>query len=377
MNILLTIFLYIIVAHWIIVSTFVLIGMVGFLLYKPTKKGEEYKDTEIVIVSKASKSVEGVLFETINHTATLFNSYILNVVIDEGSELSESIKSYIANFKNVELIIVPKSYTCIAIAKGRAIEYFIQSHVNPEKWYTFIDDDNLITDRTFLREITWYSQNGYGVGNGMIKARPGRSKISFIADELRYFEDITIVRFCTGVLRTPINGFHGEILMARGDILKTVGFDRKTVTEDFSFGIQLVKRKIKVWQSETIVSVQSPHSITDFIKQRNRWYRGISTDISSAPLHMRLFFGLRVLDWRLSIIGSWLTFPIWFLFPIPMYISIFCTIGLVYYYTSYVRGAMRLRETYYLFAIPLFGIMETFSPHLRVKNKMDFNVIEK
>ena len=143
---------------------------------------------DIVIVSKASKSVEGVLFESIRHNATLLNSYHINIVIDENSELYTHLKIFIKSFKNIELIIVPKSFNCIAIAKGRAIEYFIQTRVKENRWYTFIDDDNLILDKKFLCETTWYSQNGYDVGNGMIHARQGKSKISFIADELRYFE---------------------------------------------------------------------------------------------------------------------------------------------------------------------------------------------
>lgn len=377
MNLLLEMLLFIITAHWIIVSIYVVIGTIGYLLYKPTNKGEEYTNTEIVIISKASKSVEGVLFETIKYNATFLSTYHINIVVDEGCELYSQLKTYIANYKNAELIVVPKSFNCIAIAKGRAIEWFIRTYVKSEKWYTFIDDDNHITDKKFLQEISYYSKKGYDVGNGIILAREGKSKISFVADGLRYFEDLTILRFCTGLMKTPINGLHGEILIASGKVLKTIGFNRKTVTEDFSFGIELVKRKIKVWQSESIVSIQSPHSILDFIKQRNRWYRGISSDIKTAPLKMKVFFGLRVLDWKLSLIGSWIIFPIWFLFPLPLYISIFCTIGLIYYYTAYVSGAMRLKETYLLFAIPLFGVMETYSPHLRVKNKLDFNVIEK
>lgn len=377
MNIILEIFLVIIVSHWIIVSVFTIVGLTGYLLYKPTKKEEEYKDVDIVIVSKASESLKGALFETIKHNATFLNLYPVKVVIDEGSELYSQLKLFVTNFKNVELIVVPSSFKCTAIAKGRAIEYFIRNYVVTTRWYTFIDDDNHIMDKRFLREISYYSKNGYKVGNGILLARQGRSRIAFVADALRYLEDITILRFCTGLLKTPLNGFHGEILIADGETLKMVGFDRKTVTEDFAFGCELVKRKIKVWQSETIVSIQSPHSISDFIKQRNRWYRGISKDILSANWKMKAFFGLRVLDWKVSLIGSWVAFPVWFLFPIPIYISLFCTIGLVYYYVAYISGIMRVKQTYLLFAIPLFGIMETVSPHLRVKNKMNFNVIEK
>lgn len=377
MNIFLQAFLIVVVTHWMIVSMFTIIGLLGYLLYKPTKKGDEYKDVEIIIVTKASESVRGVLFEAIKYNASFLSSYTLKIVVDEGSELNSELSSFIKGFKNVELVIVPTSFKCAAIAKGRAIEYFIRTHVVPTRWYTFIDDDNHIMDKKFLREISYYSKNGYKVGNGIVLARQGRSKIAFVADSLRHFEDITIFRFCSGLLGMPLDGFHGEMLISHGETLKTVGFDRKTVTEDFAFGCELVKRKIKMWQSETIISIQSPHSIYDFIKQRNRWYRGISADILNADWKLKIFFGLRVLDWRVSLVGSWIAFPVWFIFPLPTYISLFCTIGLIYYYVAYVSGVMKMKETYLLFAIPLFGIMETFSPHLRVKDKMHFNVIQK
>lgn len=377
MNIILSFFLYIVVAHWMIVSTFTIIGLVGYLLYKPTKKGEEHKDTEIIIVSKASKSVEGVLFESIKHNATILSSCHIYVVIDEGSELFLRLKTFIANFKNIELVIVPKSFRCVAIAKGRAIEYFIQTYAVSKKWYAFIDDDNLILDTTFLKEISYYSKRGYVACNGLLYPRCGKSKISFIADAIRYYDDITIFRIGTGTLKTPIGGFHGELLVASGECLKEITFDRKTITEDFAFSRELIKKNMKTWQSETIVSIQSPHSYMDFIKQRNRWYRGISEDVKTANWKMKLFTLPRIIDWKLGIVGSWAVFPVWFLLPVPLPVSLFCTIGLLYYYVAYISGVMRLKETYLLFAIPFFGIMETYSPHLFVKNKMDFNVIEK
>ena len=377
MNLIFELFVDVVLLHWVIVSIFTIAGVAGYLLYKPTKKGGEYKDTEIVFVTKASRSVEGVLFDSIRHNATFLKSYTFKIVVDEGCELYSKLNLFIKEFKNVELVVVPVSFKCAAIAKGRAIEYFIRNHVVETKWYSFIDDDNHIMDKKFLQEISYYSKNGYEAANGILYPRLGRSKLAFVADAIRYFDDITIFRIGTGLLKTPLNGFHGELLIAHGKILKSVNFNRETITEDFAFSRELIKNNVKVWQSETMVSIQSPHSVADFIKQRNRWYRGISSDIKSASWKMKIFSGLRIIDWKIGILGSWVVFPIWFTFPIPIYISLFCTIGLVYYYTAYITGAMMINSPMCMFEIPFYGVMETVSPHLRVKNKLNFNVIEK
>jgi|SRR5205823_4251313 len=72
-----------------------------------------------------------------------------------------------------------------------------------DKWYTFIDDDNLLLDDTFLYEIPYYEERGFVGCNPVLFTRQGRSTFTTIMDWIRYFEDITVFRFFTGLTKRP------------------------------------------------------------------------------------------------------------------------------------------------------------------------------
>jgi cellulose synthase/poly-beta-1,6-N-acetylglucosamine synthase-like glycosyltransferase len=376
---LLNIYEFIAVAHWTYVSCLIVLGCIGYVGYGKTKKDKvAYHDTKIIITSKASESVRNVIFECIDKNCALLANYEMFLLIDDGCDLYNELIQYIKKYPNISIVLTPKSFKCIAIAKGRAMEYFIREKVNNGNWYVFIDDDNHILDTKFLNEITYYAIHGYVMGNGQLIARKGRSNICYVADSLRYFDDIMIFRFATGLLKDCITGCHGEMFICDGKTLKDIGFDRKSITEDFSFGCEVSRRNLKVWQSETLISVQSPHSIGDFIKQRNRWYVGMKEDIKTAGYKVKIFHGIRLRDWELSIIGSWTLFPLFLIFDnIPVWLQLFDCIGLFYFLYVYTVGALSIKEKWLIFAMPLFSLMETYPPHLKRKNKFDFNVIQK
>ncbi len=380
---LLDIFTLFLAIHWSLISVYVILGWSAFLLYQVKQSGKRATHVELVIVSKASSSVKESLFECIRYHLTTFGcDMTLNIVIDEGCDLEESVSQWVKDRLDCQLVIVPNEFQCEAIAKGRAMEYFIRNHVDSGKWYAFIDDDNKLLTDDFLYEVPYYEKKGYVCANGILKPRIGRSKLTYIADHLRWFDDLSLFRFGTGLLGSAINGIHGELLLCQGEVLKTVSFNRETITEDFAFARELIKKGYQFWQSKTVISILSPHSFLDFIKQRSRWYTGLARDVRSAEWKTMLFSGVRIASWKLSILGSWVLFPIWwFLIDLPLSVKLFCLVGALHYYIAYFVGVVSLKERWtqkwpFLLLVPLYSVMEAIPPHYHSKYK-GFFVIDK
>ena len=53
-------------------------------------------------------------------------------------------------------------------------------------------------DEKFLYEIPAYEKEGAVAANGILLPRYSNNKITYIADFLRYFDDLTLFRFLTG-----------------------------------------------------------------------------------------------------------------------------------------------------------------------------------
>lgn len=352
---------------WGSFTLFLLLGIfsLGYKVPKSTKRQRKHR---FVIVSVASAGVRNSLIECIEHTRRTFPRSKIYILIDQGAELQEYLTSM---YKNV--VAVPSGYRKDLLAKGRAINYFIEEYVDPEYWYSFIDDDNLATDKNFLYEIPVMEARGYVATNPILKARPGKSNIAFIMDAIRYFDDLTVFRFFTGRLKSPILGVHGELLTVKGSILKKIGFARHSLTEDFRFAIELVRGGYKVWQTSTVVSIKSPNTVRDLLKQRGRWFKGIIKDLKYAPFIMQLVVGWRASIWVTGIFGSWLFAILWLAFQ---HNSIFFAPGGIYFWFVYLYGVKQVGDWRYVPFIPVLGIIETCSFAFGLKHK-SFVVINK
>lgn len=348
-------------------SMLIAIGASSYLIYRPRRGDKKVSNFELVIVSKADHKVKNSLLESINYHLKLYGK--TTVVVDEGAPLTSTLKK----IKGLHLIEVPRTYRRDLVGKGRALQYFVDCCVDPEKWYVFIDDDNLLLDDSFLYEIPVYEREGYVAANGILVPRPGRSSIAHVMDWIRFMDDVLLYRFFTGLLGKPLLGLHGDLLIVKGRVLKEIGFNVKTFTEDFEFAANLVRRGYRTWQSATRVSIKSPNSIRDLVRQRGRWFRGLMSGIRRCPWSMRLIIILRSFTFSVGFLVIALFLPVisylgWLWFIIP---------SGIYYLGTYTYGVYKSRKPYLILFLPIYGLLEATSRLYGVIVVNSYVVIDK
>jgi len=348
-------------------SMLISLGVVAYVLYKPRRSSSRAENFEIVIVSKADHKVKNSLLESVSYHINRYGR--VTVVIDEGAPL----QSVLERNKRIKLVVVPSNYRLDLIGKGRALQYFIDCCVDENKWYVFIDDDNLILDDSFLHEIPIYEKLGYVAANGVLVPRPGLSTISYVMDWVRFMDDLLIYRFFTGLLGKPLLGLHGDLLIVKGKVLKEIGFNKRSLTEDFEFAAELIRRGYKTWQSATRVSIKSPNNLIDLMKQRGRWFKGVLIGLKRAPAPMKLVVVLRSFTFSIGLLVLFMLLPvayyigyIWFFVPSSLY-----------YVTTYSYGVYKSRKPHFILLLPFFGIIEATSRLYGLIAVNSFVVIDK
>ena len=365
-----------------VIAGYMVIGGLGALLYRPQQSDHEAEDVIFSITTIGSESVRPALFDAISHHLDLFPDYELIVTVDEGSDLEEELRTD----DRFTTLVVPETFACQAEAKGRAIQYFIETVVadHPEHWFAFFDDDNQILDRKILTEIPYYAERGYGAANAVLVPRPGRSLSTFVMDHLRMLDDLTVFRAFTGLLGRPYVGFHGELLTAKGEVLLDVGFDRPSIVEDYAFAVRLIEHEIPTWQTATRISILSPHTMLDLFKQRRRWYLGLIQEQTRNPPKASAIIGLRLVAWTLAVFAGLAVVPLWLLvqgFEVPIGTRVLVYYSSVSYFFAYTYGVWKVpgwKRLLHLPLIPVYAILEASTALYALSCYQDsFVVIDK
>jgi cellulose synthase/poly-beta-1,6-N-acetylglucosamine synthase-like glycosyltransferase len=352
---------------------FLIAGSVGYMVYRPKRKSYKSDNVEFVLVTVANNKVKNALRESLENLRSRFRDYLVWVVVDEGAELVDYLSEMSFSDPYLRLVVVPEEYARFRKGKARAMKYFIDYFVEPDNWYVFLDDDNIVLDDRFLYEIPYYEELGYVAFNPVLKPRKGNSVAAYVIDWIRYFNDLTLYRFFTGFLGKPLLGLHGELLGIKGHVLKELDIDLTSIAEDFSLAVELVKRGYKTWQSETTVSIKSPNSLSDLQKQRARWFKGVLRDLRRAPNLMKAIITIKSFLWialTLVIItvvmsGYYNSFVIYLII-----------INSLYHWLAYMYGAYKSGKLRYFLVTPVAWLIEATSI-LRAPTIKDFYVIDK
>jgi hypothetical protein len=358
------------------------LGFLAFLIYSPETADERAENVRIAIPTIGDEQVRDSLLECLEYHREQFDDYELYCITDEGADLEDELVA----MDGFETVVVPDSFTCEAVAKGRAIQYFVEVVVSeePDYWYSFVDDDNLVLDDQFLYEIPHYEAEGYGAMNSVLTPRPGDSRITYVMDHIRLLDDLTVFRAFTGLLGRPYVGFHGELLTVRGDVLVDVGFDRHSIVEDYAFAAELVKEDVRTWQSGTHVSILSPHSVLDLFKQRSRWFVGTWNLVWDTSPVTRALTSVRLTAWLFAIVAGPISAVLWYTsggISVPWLLRIAPPLTGVIYGGTYLYGAFNVEgRDRFVFALglPFYAAFEAASPFYAVLfSDRDFTVIEK
>jgi len=352
---------------------FLIAGSVGYVVYKPKKKSYRSDNIEFVLITIANNKVKNALRESLESLRSRFRDYLVWVVVDEGAELVDYLSEMSFSDPYLRLVVVPKEYARFRKGKARAMKYFIDYFVEPDNWYVFLDDDNIILDDRFLYEIPYYEELGYVAFNPVLKPRKGNSLVAYVIDWIRYFNDLTLYRFFTGFLGKPLLGLHGELLGIKGHVLKELDIDLTSIAEDFSLAVELVKRDYKTWQSETVVSIKSPNSLSDLQKQRARWFKGVLRDLRRAPNLMKALITIKSFLWiALALVIIAVIMSGYY----NSFIICLIIINSLYHWLAYMYGAYKSGKLRYFVITPIAWLIEA-SSILRAPTIKDFYVIDK
>jgi len=255
-------------------------------------------EVEFVVVTKAVPGVMDALREVLESLSRRFPGYRVWVVTDHDSPCLETLSLWRAEL-GFSLVVVPRAYGR-GRYKSRAIQYFIDYYVDEDKWYVFLDDDSYPLDDGFLCEVS----DDVPVYNGHIYPRRGASLLAWLVDGTRYYHSLTRQRLALGILHKPIYGLHGELLIARGWVLKRIPFASDSIVEDTLYAARLIRAGIPVGMVSTRVSILSPNSVVDLWRQRARWQLGVLRDM------VRGLYPLPLAVARGADLALWLAAPI-------------------------------------------------------------------
>ncbi len=189
------------------------------------------------------------------------------IIIDDGSTDKTLLIAKRFQRDNVKVLHKENS------GKATALNYGI--NFAKGEILTILDADT-IAGKNSLKEIVKVFENSSNVGGvaGNVKVRNKTNWLTW-CQALEYVSGLQIARRAFDMFGaiTIVPGAMGAF---KTNILKdTGGYDKDTIVEDFDATIKVLKSgQIIKGTTKSLAYTEVPEKIKEFVKQRNRWYRG-------------------------------------------------------------------------------------------------------
>lgn len=382
-------------------------GLVGMLVFKHPKHLNEVKAINRLVAWRIVS--RGTNVEALTNTIrrcqdemkkTPLFPYIIEVVTDAGDVSLPKPNA------DIRYITVPRNYrtTNLSLYKARALHYVLKHSPLPDDaWIVHLDEETQPTASgiqgicEMIREEEASGALRIGQGAILYHRKWKQHPILTLADNVRTGDDFA--RFhLQHKLGITVFGLHGSYIVVRNDIEKSIGFDfgpNGSITEDAFWALCCMEKGYRCRWVEGYLEEQSTQSISDFVRQRRRWYQGLAKVSIHAPvkLRWRISLGLNTIFWTMAPFGALYTIAHFFFgFSHPWWIKLLANFSFVSFFTLYFMGLkanldeygiikrgerMRWYATQFLF-FPTFSLLESAGVALAIlRPTKGFHVVKK
>ncbi len=215
---------------------------------------------------------------------------------------------------DVRCISVPKDYVTPngTRYKARALHYSCFHSPLPNiAWIVHLDEETQPTSSgikgiaKMIKEEEISHRLRVGQGGILYHRKWEEYPFLTLADNVRTGDDFARFHF-QHQLGVTIFGLHGSYIVARNDIeKKSGGFDfgpQGDITEDAFWAMVIMQQGKRCRWVEGYLEEQSTQSLLDFLKQRRRWFQGLTKVALYAPVKIRwrLCIGINTALWALA-----------------------------------------------------------------------------
>ena len=322
------------------------------------------------------------------------------VVTDEGADL-DSLAS-----EKVRVIYTPKDYRTRNRTKykARALNYACELRKGlglnrSDVWVYFMDEESVVGEDTVLGIKDFIAKKKAEIGHGLIVYPNfwGKNLLVSLADSMRPSQDLFYSALETKLGK--VSWLHGSHLLMRADVESKICWDfGVTWGEDSEFGLRASEMGFRIGWLGGVLYEQSPFSITDYYKQRRRWFfHSYNMVFRRLPAWAKATYLVSVIGW-LSGLPSFavsvlnLVFPSSNPFPFFGFVSVAMLYNLVFWYAvGFALNVeplnLKVKEKVKLAALaavlfPAYTFLESLAPwyaliSYRNREKVGFEVVKK
>lgn len=223
-----------------------------------------------------------------------------------------------------------------------------------------MDEESILTEECVVgirKHIEKYDlrRSDGAIGQGEILYNStgyGSNTLTAAVDAARTGGDLGLFRVQYKALHKPLVGMHGSFVLTPAAIEREITWDvggHGSITEDTYFALLAMQRGVRFDWIEGFVREQSPYTLMDIIRQRRRWYCGLSQVARDPSLDFLTTLTLRVHVWFWTFSAFTLPLPLLYLQQkfvfgngsLPYWPYLFAAVCTGLYASAYLVGAYR------------------------------------